>query len=189
MTTIVGLVHNGEVWIGADSCSTRGYRRETTRSDFGKMFRVGRLLVATSGRARASQALQHRLTIPHRHPDVSLSRWAVVELSDAIRQTLKDSECATVENGRFKSGVSAIFATDNHLFRLNACGAVCEPDDGLAAEGSGGDYALGAMHATAGLEPEDRIIAALEAAERYDAYTRGPFLVQRWTATGKEADE
>lgn len=188
MTTIVGLVHKGKAWIGADSCSTRGYRRETTRDELGKMFRVGRMLVATSGLMRVAQAIQHRLSVPHRHPDVPLSRWAVVELSDAIRKTLKECECGEVERGVFTASLAAIFAIDNKLFTLNGrCGAVCEPDDDLAAEGSGGDYALGALHATVGMEPERRIRLALEAAERYDAYTRGPFRIEQWTEPAKGA--
>jgi hypothetical protein len=50
--------------------------------------------------------------------------------------------------------------------------------DGFAAVGCGDEIALGALYATAGtgLKPRKRVLVALNAAERFNAGVRGPFV-------------
>jgi ATP-dependent protease HslVU (ClpYQ) peptidase subunit len=53
---------------------------------------------------------------------------------------------------------------------------IARPGDEFAAVGCGEDIALGAMYATRHLPPAKRIEMALEAAERFSAGVRGPFI-------------
>jgi len=53
---------------------------------------------------------------------------------------------------------------------------VAESVEGFDAIGSGGHFALGALHATAGKPAPARIEAALEAAQALCSTVRGPFL-------------
>ena len=63
------------------------------------------------------------------------------------------------------------------LFRMCGDFQIAEPYNGFDAIGSGGPYALGALHATAKHEPVARIRLALTTAETFTPNVRRPFTV------------
>lgn len=70
----------------------------------------------------------------------------------------------------------------DHLFLLSGSGEVVQPDDGLAAIGSGGPYALAAARALARFSDLEAAAIALEAmriAASIDVYTNDQIVVER----------
>jgi ATP-dependent HslUV protease subunit HslV len=68
-----------------------------------------------------------------------------------------------------------------HLFIVSGTGDVIEPDDGIAAIGSGGPYAQAAAKAlieNSSLEAEAIVRKALEIASRIDIYTNDNIIVE-----------
>ena len=76
MTCIVGLVHEGVVYIGGDSAGVAGLSL-TVRADE-KVFRNSDFLMGFTTSFRMGQLLRYSLKPPRRHPDDDIHQYMVV---------------------------------------------------------------------------------------------------------------
>ena len=173
MTCIVGLVHEGVVYIGGDSAGVAGFSL-TVRADE-KVFRNGEFLMGFTTSFRMGQLLRYSLKPPRRHPADDINQYMVVDFIDAVRECLKAGGYASKEN-ETEQGGTFLVGYSGHLFTVDSDYQVGIPEDGFAAVGSGQDIALGALFTTQGqATPRDRVLTALRSAERFSAGVRGPF--------------
>lgn len=175
MTAIAGIVDDGHVYIGADSAATGG-TRQTVRRD-AKVFRNGPVLIAVTGSARMGQVLQYVLSVPKRHSSTGIMLYLVTDFINAVRSAYKEAGCASKDKEEEGSLGSFLLGVEGHLFQIYSDYQIAEAVDGFYALGSGGDVALGALHATKGIEPRKRLRMALGAAERFDSAVRRPFKI------------
>ena len=102
MTCIVGLVHEGTVFIGGDSAGVAGLSL-VVRADE-KVFRNGDFLMGFTTSFRMGQLLRYKLDPPRRHPDDRVAKYMVVDFIDAVRECLKAggwaSKPESTEGGR-----------------------------------------------------------------------------------------
>jgi ATP-dependent protease HslVU (ClpYQ) peptidase subunit len=178
MTCIVGLEHAGKVLIGGDSAGTAGWS-QTIRADE-KVWRSGEFVYGFTSSFRMGQLLRYGLSLP-RLPGEStgaaeLVRWMSTEFIDAVRTTLKEGGYAKVENG-VETGGTFLVGWRGSLYYVDSDFQVGCPVTGEAAVGCGGDIAVGALHASRGRKPRDRVRGALEAAAELSAGVAGPFKV------------
>lgn len=173
MTAIVGLVHNGTVYIGGDSAGVTGYSM-TVRAD-SKVFTVGPYVMGFTTSFRMGQLIRYALAAPA--PDGDLDRFMATTFIDAVRECLKTGGWARKDNDREEGGTFLV-GVRGRLFTVWDDYQVAAGADGYAAVGCGSELALGALFATARtrVRPERRIMVALQAAERFSAGVRGPFL-------------
>jgi ATP-dependent protease HslVU (ClpYQ) peptidase subunit len=173
MTAIVGLVHDGCVYIGGDSAGVDGYSL-TVRAD-GKVFRNGLFLFGFTTSFRMGQLIRYALEPPS--PEGDLEHFMAVSFVDAVRSCLKEGGWARKDNEREEGGTFLV-GVAGRLFAVHEDYQVAEAADGYAAVGSGEQVALGALYATADtdMEPGERVLVALRAAERFNAGVRGPFV-------------
>lgn len=173
MTAIVGLVHQGTVYIGGDSAGVSGYSM-TVRAD-SKVFAVGPYLMGFTTSFRMGQLIRYSLAAPE--PDGDLERFMSTAFIDAVRDCLKDGGWAKKENDREEGGTFLV-GVRGRLFTVEDDYQVGVSVDPYAAVGCGDELALGALYATARsrMSPQRRVLTALRAAERYSAGVRGPFL-------------
>lgn len=174
MTAIVGLVHEGTVYIGGDSAGVSGYSM-TVRAD-AKVFTVGPYLLGFTTSFRMGQLIRYALDPPT--PDGSdLDRFMSTTFVDAVRACLKAGGWAKKDNDREEGGTFLV-GVAGRLFTIEDDYQVGASADGYAAVGCGSEIALGALFATARtrMAPERRIVVALQAAERFSAGVRGPFI-------------
>ncbi len=68
MTCIVGLVHEGVVYMGGDSAATSSAYLNQTILATEKVFRNGEFLIGAAGSERASLLLRHSLSPPRNVP-------------------------------------------------------------------------------------------------------------------------
>ena len=61
MTAIVGIVHNGRVWLGADTAVTAG---DFVVGETVKVWEQGEFVFAFTGSVREQQIVQHRVVLP-----------------------------------------------------------------------------------------------------------------------------
>ena len=87
MTCIVGLVHEGSVYIGGDSAGVAGYGL-TVRADE-KVFTNGDFVMGFTSSFRMWQLLRYSLKPPKYHPDVDLIEYMVTAFVNAVRECLK----------------------------------------------------------------------------------------------------
>lgn len=173
MTAVVGLVHADRVLIGADSVGVGGWTA-MHRAD-PKVFRAGPYVLGFTSSFRMGQILRWSFDAPK--PDTAdLDRFMCTTFIDAVRKALRAGGWAKKDADQERGGIFLVGIT-GRLFVVEEDFQVGEHVDGYAAVGAGGEFALGALAATEGLglEPEKRVLTALEAAERHSIGVRGPF--------------
>lgn len=175
MTCIVGLVAEGQVWLGGDRAAVDDghYLAHVVQP---KVFRRGDFVFGYTSSFRMGQLLQHRLEIPALPEHQPLDEYMVLAFAEAVRSCLKDGGYTKIENsretvGRFLVGVRGhlySFDDDYNLLRT-----IC----GYDALGSGISVARGSLHTSAklGLTPHERVLFALEAASEHTTTVRAPF--------------
>ena len=175
MTCIVGIMHAGEVWIGGDSAGVGGYSLSHRADE--KVFTNGEFVMGFTTSFRMGQILRYRFTPPP-ITTADLRRYMATEFIDAARSAMKDGGYLKVSDGR-EDGGTFLVGVRGQLFAVEDDFQVGVSCDGYDAVGCGHDIAKGALFATQGMPPEQRINIALEAAARFSAGVRPPFVVER----------
>lgn len=175
MTAIVGLVHSdGSVHMGGDSAGVSGWSL-TVRADT-KVFHNGPYLFGFTTSFRMGQLIHHAFT-PPKPTAKGLERFMSTVFIDALRACLKEGGWARKDNDREEGGTFLV-GVGGQLFVVQDDYQVGQAADSYAAVGCGDQIALGALYATAGttMPARKRIRLALEAAERFSAGVRSPFI-------------
>lgn len=172
MTAIVGVVNGGHVYIGGDSAGVSGYT-VAVRAD-SKVFANGPYVFGFCGSFRMGQLLRYAFVPPH--PEGDVHRFMVTTFVDALRECLKQGGWGWKENEREEGGTFLV-GTGGELFNVQSDYQVAQRADGYDAVGMGDELALGALHATAGMDlrPRRRMALALHAAAHFSAGVRPPF--------------
>lgn len=160
MTCLVGLVDSGRVYLGGDSAASADLAIEVRANR--KVFRNGEYLIGFTGSFRVGQLLQYEIKMPPPVGDI------LGHIVSAVVPQLKAA--AGKETDEIMIGVAG------RLFKISSDYSVAEYTD-YAAAGGGEPYALGRMHGSLGA-PEQRVVAALAAAEAHCAAVRAPFVVE-----------
>lgn len=173
MTCIAAVVSDGRVHIGGDSAGVSGFDLVVRRDP--KVFLRGEFAFGFTTSFRMGQLIQHSLSVPPPPKKRSdLQRYMVADFTDALRSALKASGWQRKQEEQ-EVGGTLLVGVRGRLFRICDDYQVGESASGFDAVGCGSGYALGALHASAGLRPKRRLLLALRAAERWSAGVRGPF--------------
>lgn len=175
MTCIVGLVSDGDVYIGGDSASVWG--DEIRRISGKKVFHNGKLLIGCAGSPRMHQLLQYHLNIRIQRQDQGIMNYMVNDFVEAVRECFKAHGFSRIENNE-ESGGTFLVGYRGRLFGIHTDFQVDENHGGHEAIGSGRAYALGALLTTGEImSPRDRIKKALWAASHFSSSVMGPYHV------------
>ena len=158
MTCIIGLEHKGKAYVGADSMASDGWSSDAIADP--KIFQRGGYLIAYTTSYRMGQILEHIVDLPEPPQDCDMA-FMVKEFTETIRKSLKDYGFSKIENSKEEGG-NFIVAVKGRVFHIQSGFNVIRNKSGIAVDGAGGSYALGAMLALAHLPPEKRIYRALE---------------------------
>ena len=182
MTCIVGLVHEGGVYIGGDAAGVDGADLRV-RSDK-KVYLNGEYAIGFAGSFRQGQLIHYKLAAPPVQADVELSQFMVTTFVDAVRSCLIEGGVADLQGGEMNRG-TLIVGVRGRLFTIECDYNVGEEPGGFTAIGCGAPVALGVLFAlrhSADVDPVTKVRTALEAAERFSAGVRGPFIVTKTAA-------
>lgn len=175
MTCIAGLIADGKVFIGADSAGVSGWDLRV-RADR-KLFANGPFLFGFTTSFRMGQILQHAFKPPRRDPKTDVMKFMVTDFIDGVRSALKEGGFAT-KNNEAESGGDFLVGYVGRLFRVCSDYQIAECSQAYDAVGCGAAYAIGSLHATKHMKPDERIALALAAAEAHSAGVRGPFHIE-----------
>ncbi len=144
-TTILAVRHNGQVAIGGDGQVTLGQSIVMKHSAC-KIRRLykNQILAGFAGATADAFTLFELFEAKLEETRGNLIRAAV----DMTKDWRKDKYLRRLE-------AMLLLANENHILVLSGNGDVIEPDDGVAAIGSGGAYALSAARALMRHGPED----------------------------------
>ena len=175
MTCVVGLEHEGRVWIGGDSAGVAG-TSITLRSDT-KVWAAGGWAFGFTTSFRMGQILRYSLRLP----DVDtwdLDAFMATRFIDEVRGALSRGGWVHTEQGR-ESGGTFLVGTAGRLYQVDSDFQIGRSLDGYDAVGCGQDLALGSLYTSTGLyqEPEVLITVALEAAAHHYSAVARPFTV------------
>jgi hypothetical protein len=179
MTCIVGLIDEGTVYIGGDSAGVAGFDLSIRADE--KVFVNGPFVMGFTTSFRMGQLLRYKFQPPD-HPYekdgllMDTRKYMSTIFIDAVRKCLKDGGYATKINEE-ESGGTFLVGYKGKLFMVDSDYQVGETLDNYNSVGCGNSIALGCLYVTKDRLPEERIQLALEAAERYNAGVRGPFVV------------
>jgi len=175
MTCIVGFTDGTSVTVGGDSAGVGGYDL-TVRADE-KVFELGEFVFGFTTSFRMGQLLRYNFTPPKFHEGQEIFSYMVTSFIEALRPVLRNGGFAKVNNG-VEEGGTFLVGVRGKLFRIDNDFQVGQSVEPFEAVGCGAQIALGAMFASE-LAAEQRILRALQAAERFSAGVRGPFVVKR----------
>jgi hypothetical protein len=172
MTCIAGLVDNGVVYIGGDSAGIGGSLL-SVRADQ-KVFQNGEFIFGFTTSFRMGQLLRYSLNPPKNYENIDINKFMVTKFIESVRKCLKDGGYAYKDN-EVESGGTFLVGYKGRLFKIDSDYQVGEALIGFDACGCGEDIALGSLYSTQEQPPKERILKALEAAERFNAGVRRPF--------------
>lgn len=173
MTCIVGVQHEGNVYIGGDSAGVSGLDI-VSRADK-KVFRNNEYIMGFTSSFRMGQLLHYSFDPPPA-PTKDLERFMVTDFIDAIRECFKDGGWMTTNSGQDEGGTFLV-GVHGQLYAIYDDFQIGRSGHKYDAVGCGDSYALGSLHSTAGQEPVSRVRCALKAAERHSAGVSGPFTI------------
>lgn len=176
MTCIVGLVENGNVYIGGDSAGVSSLS-VTVRNDR-KVFKNGEMVFGFTSSFRMGQLLNHSLTVPDHPSGMPIQKYMVTLFVDAVRECLQEGGYARKINEGEVAGTFLV-GYQGKLFTIESDYQVGENLLGYASVGCGEDIALGSMYSTVGQEPKVRLLTALKAAEKFSGGVRAPFHIEK----------
>lgn len=180
MTCIVGLVDKGSVYIGGDSAGVSGLSI-TVRADE-KVFSNGPFVMGFTSSFRMGQLLRYKFDPPKQTQSQSDMKYMVTTFVDATRKCFSENgfgDKDATKGGTFLVGYNGTLYTIDSDFQVGIT------RDQFDSVGCGSDLALGSLHSTQGKKPEDRVVAALEAASYFNAGVAPPFLVLKLPKTKK----
>ena len=162
-TTVVAVLRDGQVALAADGQVTLGETVVKQHAEKVRRIAKGRALVGFAGGVADALTLMERLEGKFESHPGNLRR-AAVELA---RDWRTDRVLRRLE-------AMLLVGDPETLLVVSGTGDVIEPDDGIAAIGSGGAYALAAARAFArhaDLGPEETVKQSLQIASEICIYT------------------
>lgn len=191
MTAIVGLVHNGAVWLAGDRCVTAG--TAVVPSATPKVWRSGDLLIGCAGDQSwlAAWRAEFRPSEDAWAPDDPL-HWLTVEGVQAVRRRMGDwGQIGKTSDGAELCDGTAIVGYAGRLYEINGAGmSVIECAESVAGVGCGANIAIGAVCGQMACtdqqrrQPANILRVAMEASRMFCAYVRAPFDVVSTEARG-----
>ena len=153
-TTILAVRRNGKVAIGGDCQVTVGETVMKSHAQKVRLIRGGKIVAGFAGAAADAMTLFEKFEEKLERYPGNLSR-ACVELAKDWRRD------------RYLRRLDALLAVadQDHLFLISGDGNVIEPDDDIAAVGSGSGYALAAAR---GLKAHSQLTAGQIVRESLD---------------------
>ena len=173
MTTIVAIVKNGNVTMGADAQVTDN-ARPNIHPKMEKISKINGWLIAGSGDSQPCDIMQNMFTppVPTAKERENLYKFMITKFIPAMRECLDENGWKKDENDK-DSGFNMLFAFDGEVFDIGDDFSVLLNSDGIYGIGNGSQFAIGALYAGATVDK------ALEIAANNDIYTSGPFQIVR----------
>ena len=180
MTCIVAIAQNGIVYMGSDHAASDDKTGWILSRKEPKCFKVGQYAIAFTDSFRMGQILQYMWTPPKYTPtktNSGLDKFMRTKFVDSVKAAFKDNGYGSIgSSSEEDSGGIFIVGLEGRIFTIDEDFHVGENIVNYMAEGSGGQIALGALHATKHQKnPKLRLKAALEAATEFNMSVSAPY--------------
>lgn len=195
MTCIVGLIKDGNVYLGGDSAGVDSKSLSLQSRKDVKVFKVkntygNEFVMGYTSSFRMGQVLRFSFIPPIYLPDKDVYAYMCTDFIDAVRQLFKVKGYGKIDSGQDSGGVF-IVGFLSRLFYVDDDFQVGEMYDEYHAVGCGYPFALGALMATENseFEPTKRLEIALKAAQKFSGGVREPFTFECLGANNGNEDQ
>jgi len=177
MTCILGLIHEGKVYLGADSAGSTDEIVLSRKEP--KAFKIGKFGFAYTTSFRMGDILHYSFT----PPPFTVGQ---ITVDKYMRTLFIDEVQATFESGGFGSrgkdadgeaGGNFLVGFAGRLFSIQADYQVGEHRIEYFADGAGSHFAFGSLHSTADHKPKERVLMALQASAKFSPSVSAPFTI------------
>jgi ATP-dependent protease HslVU (ClpYQ) peptidase subunit len=170
MTCIIGVAEKGNVYIGGDSAGVAGLSILIRNDE--KVFHNGPFIMGFTSSFRMGNLLRYKFDPPKQTVAKDDMRYMVTDFIDAVKKCFTENSY-----GKPDSGGAFMVGYNGQLYEINDDFQVGLNSNSMSCLGCGRDIAYGALFATKGKKPEERIKIALEAAVFHNAGVRPPFKI------------
>jgi len=179
MTCIVAIAQNDVVYMAADHAASDEKSGWILSRKDPKVFKVGQYGIAFTDSFRMGQILQYSWTPPRYTPtktNSGLDKFMKTKFIDSVKESFRGGGYGSQVSGQEDEGGVFIVGVCGRIFTIDEDFHVGENIVNYMAEGSGGMFALGALHATKNQKnPKMRLKLALEAAAEFSMSVSPPF--------------
>ena len=180
MTCIVGLVHNGVTYIGADSLGSTPYTKAVRKDK--KVFHLknsDKVIIGAVHSFRMTQLLMFADNIIDERDikdDLINYEYMVTKFIPNVIDLFEKNGFSRIDQNE-KVGGRFLVGYKDRLFDIDTDFQVGENLCGYSALGSGSDFAMGSLYSTEGMidDPITRIHMALQAATQFAVGVEPPF--------------
>jgi len=173
MTCIVGVVHKGRVYMGADSAGSNGWQTRPVQHP--KIFKSGDFLIGYTESFRMGQLLEETLSIARQQVNEDDFTYLVRVFLEGVRATFKEYGFTRVTEGQ-ETGGTFLIGYHGHLYTVQNDFSLIEHFE-FDAVGCGEPYALAALKALEDLPPKKRIKKALKIAASFAEGVCAPYII------------
>ncbi len=151
MTCIVGVKHEGKVYIGGDSMGSNGHTYFQMSNS--KVFRIFgsenelKAVIGYTSSFRMGQLLQFRLRVAAPLEGQDLYQFMCSVFIDAVIEVLDAGKFSRYEEGVFTVG-TFIVGVQDRMFIIQSDCSVSECTADYTSVGSGMEFALGSLHSS-----------------------------------------
>lgn len=187
MTCICGIEHKGSVYIGADSAVSAS-NTITTCKPTEKLFSISnnKIAIGVCSSIRLMQVIhygfEHEYKFnPQEHND---SQYLTINFIDELRSYLSEKD--VLSDGNLPDDSDLLIAFNHKLWRLDANFQLFNSLNCYDAIGGGEEVALGALEIlkyNETIQPEAKILRALEAASLHVQTVRPPYHIMKLSKT------
>ncbi len=164
--------------MGGDSAGVNARSLSISVREDKKVFKNGSFIMGFTSSFRMGQVLQYNFDPPRQTDKQSDMQYMVSDFIDAVRKVFGESGYGKVGEKSDNVGGTFLVGYNGVLYTIQSDFQVAINSCGYDAVGCGSDLALGALHATNGMKPKERIKKALEAASTFSAGVLPPFTYQ-----------
>lgn len=189
--TCIAAVRDGRViYMGGDSALFDEHGGHKTHCNFKKLFLRDPFLIGTSGSPKQNQHLLYA-DLPAFDSAVMAERvrrgpeYVMHCLANDIRAACIEADiCPEDESGLRALDGELVIGFCGELYVVHEDFSVIGPCGDYASVGAGSQYAFGSLYTTGQLgaladDPRRRIVLALEAAEKHNAFVERPFVIEQ----------
>jgi len=181
MTCIVGIIDKEKVIIGADSAGVAGLDVVIRKDP--KVFITGDFVIGCTSSFRMIELLQFSLKVKKRG-NKDIYEYMCTDFIKAVRKCFsKGGFLQKYSDGDEKGGIFLV-GYQGRLFKIGSDFQVGESVDEYDSVGCGEEYAKGSLYNSSKTRSmqtysaKDRIIRALETAEKFSGGVQSPFIIK-----------
>ena len=175
MTCIVGLIDDGDVYIGGDSAGVAGTDITVMANE--KVFISRDFIYGFTESFRMGQLLRYAFRPPPRK--VSLLPYMVVDFVTELRACFSAHGWERKEEDGADKGGCFLVGHAGRLFLVDSDFQVGESVVPYASIGCGEGFALGSLYASTVKSPRGRVKQSLEAAGYHSVGVSAPFVIKK----------